>query len=189
MDPLLALRWLTTRLRRIPGTVFLLEPLRRWYCQSPRTRVVRDFDGTSLEVRVDEHMGSHIFWYGSYSREVLEVLDRILRKGMRVLDVGANIGEVALFSAKRVTPGGRVICFEPMTNLAEVLRRNIRLNRYEGMEIVELGVADHPGTATLFTTSERFHDGTAHAGLATLYGSGDRSAPAATIHLTTIDSY
>lgn len=183
------LRGLTTRLRRIPGTVFLLEPVRRWFCAAPRTRVVRDFDGTRLEVRIDEHMGSHIFWYGSYSREILLVLDRILRPGMRVLDVGANIGEVALYAAKRVAPGGSVICFEPMSPLAAVLRENIRRNAATNVEVVPKAVAEQAGQAVLYAPGERFHDGSAHAGLATLYGKGERAVPAGSIEVTTLDRF
>ncbi len=189
MDPLIALRGVTTVLRRIPGTVYALESVRRWFCRVPRSRVVEDFDGTLLEVRVDEHMGSHIFWYGSYSREVLQVLARILRPGMQVLDVGGNIGEVALFAAKRVAPQGRVVSFEPMASLARILRGNVARNRAEIVEVVECGISDHSGSAPLFTTAERFHDGTVHAGLATLYGQGERAVPAGEIRLTTIDEY
>ena len=189
MDLLLALRGVTTRLKRIPGAVFALEPVRRWYCREARSRVVADFDGTLLQVRMDEHMGSNIFWYGSYSREVLQVIGRILRPGMTVLDVGANIGEVALYAAKRVAPGGRVICFEPMPSLAEILRQNIARNRAGGVEVVAAGVADRVGSAPFYMPQQRFHDGSVHAGLATLYGQGERATAAGAISLTTLDHH
>lgn len=188
MDPLVTLRALTVRLRRIPGAVLALEPVRRRYCAVPRSRVVADFDGNLLEVRVDEHMGSHIFWYGSYSREVLDVLGRILRPGMTVLDVGSNIGEVAVFAAKRVAPGGRVLCFEPMPALARVLRGNLERNRSPAVEVIEAGVADRVGSAPFFAPAERFHDGTMHAGLGTIYGQAGRAEPAGSIPLTTLDT-
>jgi FkbM family methyltransferase len=186
---LLALRALTTRLRHIPGAVFVLEPLRRWYCRAPRSIVVPDFDGTLLQVRLDEHMGSQIFWYGSYSREVLEVLDRILRPGMVVLDVGANIGEVSLYAAKRVTAGGQVICFEMFPDLAAILRANAARNGLTWVDVAEIGIADAVGWAPAFNPSDRFRDGALHAGLGTIFGQEGRHIPAGTVPLTTIDQF
>jgi FkbM family methyltransferase len=187
MDGLLWLRAGTVRLRQLPGTVLLLEPLRRWFSRSPASRVITDFDGTRLEVRLHEHMGSHLFWYGSYSREVLRVVDRILRPGMVMLDVGANIGEVTLFSAKRVGPNGRVYAFEPMPALAGQLRANIERNQAGNVELIEAAVSDTAGTAMMYAQSQLFHDGTTHEGLATLFGQGDRRSPVGTMRVTTLD--
>jgi FkbM family methyltransferase len=189
IDSLRLLREVTTRLRRIPGGILALEPLRRGFARTPRARIVQDFDGTLLEVRLDEHMGSHIFWYGSYSREILLVLDRILRPGMVVFDVGANLGEVAIFAAKRVAPGGKVVCFEPLSKLAGVLRENIARNPGIQVEVVECGVADRIGSAPLFTLSGRFQREGDHAGLATLYAQQGRETPGGTIPLTTLDHH
>jgi FkbM family methyltransferase len=173
----------------MPGAVLALEPLRKWYCRFPRQMVVADFDGTLLEVRLDEHMGSQIFWYGSYSREVLLVLDRILRPGMLMVDVGANIGEVGLFAAKRVGPQGRVICFEVLRELADVLRQNAARNGLGMVEVVEAAVADRVGSTPVFTPAGRFTDGTLHAGLATIYDQEGRSSPSGTVPLTTLDHF
>jgi len=167
----------------------VLEPLRRWQCRYPRTLVVQDFDGNLFEVRLNEHMGSHIFWFGSYSREILLALGRLLRPGMVVIDVGANMGEVALFATKRVAPGGRVICFEPVPALAASLEQSIRRNEASGIEVVNCGLADRIGSAVLFNTSERFHDGTDHAGLATIYPQEGRSTVAGRVSLTTLDEF
>lgn len=68
---------------------------------------------------------------------VRRVLDRILRPGMTVVDVGANIGYHTVFSAKRVLPGGRVVAVEADAENAVYLRENLRLN----------GVGDGTGRA------------------------------------------
>jgi FkbM family methyltransferase len=187
---LLRLRALTTRLRKIPGAVVLLEYVRRHCSRRGAPIVVPDFDGTlRLELRLDEHMESQIFWYGDYSREVLNVLARLLAPGMVVIDAGANIGEVSLFAAKRVRPGGRVISFEPVPGLAQRLRANVARNDLAAVEVVEMGLAEHEGSAEIFTSRECFRDGTSHAGLATLYAQPGRAKPIASIALTTLDRF
>ena len=107
VNRLFLLRALTTRLRNIPGAVMAMEPLRKRLVRLNRRIVVNDFDGDlKFEADLGGHMGSQIFWYGSYSRHVLRILDLILQPGMTVLDVGANAGEISVFAAKRVGEDG-----------------------------------------------------------------------------------
>jgi FkbM family methyltransferase len=187
---LLGLRAMTTRLRAIPGLVLLLESVRRYYRRHTKPILVSDFDGSiRLELRLDEHMGSQIFWFGSYSLEILRVLDRLLLPGMVVVDAGANIGEVSLFAAKRVQPGGRVFSFEPVPELATRLRHHVELNGFAGVEVLERGLADHQGQADIYTPGTPFRDGTVHDGLATLYASSDRRTRIGSVSLTTVDAF
>ena len=170
--------------------VVLLEGVRRYYKHHTKPILVPDFDGSiRLEVRLDEHMGSQIFWFGSYSLEILRVLDRLLVPGMVVVDAGANIGEVSLFAAKRVRPGGRVFSFEPVPELATRLRHHVELNGFAVVEVIERGLADREGKANIYTPGMPFRDGTMHDGMATLYASADRGTLVGSIPLTTLDAF
>ncbi|MCX7819914.1 MAG: FkbM family methyltransferase [Kiritimatiellae bacterium] len=65
--------------------------------------------------------------------------------GAVALDVGANIGAVACWLARRVGSAGQVVVFEPDdTNLA-VLRRNVELNAVENVVVVPRGAWDREG--------------------------------------------
>ena len=187
---LLRLRAVTTRLREVPGMVLLLDRVRRHYGSHAGPILVHDFQGSiRIEVRLDEHMGSQIFWYGSYSREVLRVLERLLSPGMVVIDAGANIGEISLFAARQVQPDGRVFSFEPVPDLAARLRRNAALNSFAGIEVVECGLGARAGQAEIFRPEAPFRDGTLHAGLATLYAHAGRAESLGRIQLTTLDAF
>jgi FkbM family methyltransferase len=187
---LLGLRAVTRRLRAIPGMVVLLDVVRRYFKHHTSPILVTDFDNTiRLAVRLDEHMGSQIFWFGCYSLEILRVLDRLLAPGMVVVDAGANIGEVSLFAAKRVLPAGHVFSFEPMPELAKRLREHVELNGFTGMEVIERGLADREGKADLYAPRNPWRDGTMHDGLATLYASADRGGLVGSISLTTLDAF
>jgi FkbM family methyltransferase len=180
-------RKITVRLRRVPGTYPVLNALRK-RSYSAGIVTVSDFDGTlRMELDLSEHMASQIFWFGYYSRDVLFAIERMLRRGDTFVDVGANIGEVSLFAAKRVAEMGSVLAFEPMARTAERLRRNLDLNQLHNVDVIEMGLADRVGERALYVSTGRFDDGSRHDGLGTMFANGARSSPAGTIRVTTLD--
>ncbi len=63
-----------------------------------------------------------------------------------VIDVGGNNGEVALLSAKKVGPKGRVISFEPLQYNIKRFKKNVFLNPdIKNITIVNKGVGDKEG--------------------------------------------
>ena len=80
--------------------------------------------GMSVEITPDS---GHSILFG-YERSHQSFLAGKIRPGMVVYDVGAHIGQYALFFAKRVGPGGRVLSFEPNPDIFEQLKRNVALN-------------------------------------------------------------
>lgn len=151
---------------------------------------VTDYDGDlTATLCLDEHMQSQIFWYGYYSRDIVLLLDKILKPGMIAVDVGANIGEITMAAAKRVGANGKVFAFEPMSSLYARLREHIEANRLSQVTTVKCGLSDQVGSAQLFSASENFHDGTKHKGLGTLYSSAARATPTETIEIDTLDKF
>jgi FkbM family methyltransferase len=65
---------------------------------------------------------------GCMGREERAALQRIIRPGMTVLDVGANLGLYTALFARLVGKAGAVIAFEPDPALFALLRRNATLN-------------------------------------------------------------
>jgi FkbM family methyltransferase len=79
-------------------------------------------------------------------REMLAFLERVLRPGDVVVDVGASIGGVALPAARI---GCRVLAIEPELENFERLRANIALNGL-AVELLRLAITDRIGTAVLY---------------------------------------
>jgi FkbM family methyltransferase len=88
-----------------------------------------------------------------YEPEVRAKLKELLKPGMTFCDVGANLGVITLFAARLVGPEGRVFSFEPFPENAAVLRKNIELNRFANVTVVEQAVSDNNGEA-VFQVSE-----------------------------------
>jgi FkbM family methyltransferase len=82
---------------------------------------------------------------GCFERETLELMRRILKPGDTYVDVGANIGQHALWGARCVLPGGRVLAVEPNPDSCHRLLINRRLNGLEKtMEVAALALSDAP---------------------------------------------
>lgn len=150
---------------------------------------VDDFDGDlRVRLRLDDHIGSQIFWRGHYSGPQLGVLDGLLSPTHVFLDVGANQGEFTLFAAKRV-PRGRVVAYEPVASVAARLRGNVRANGFGHVSIREVAVGAAAGTAALYHPTQKFDDGTGHDGLASLYPSARCSSQGgAEVPMVTLDA-
>jgi FkbM family methyltransferase len=82
-------------------------------------------------------------WLGTYESEILDSLSSLVKPGMVVYDIGANVGYLSLLFARLCQPGGQVIAFEPVPENAERIEHNAALNRYQDTILVEpLAVID-----------------------------------------------
>jgi len=70
------------------------------------------------------------FWLGTYEPEMQSALGELIKPGMTVYDVGANVGYVTLMLGKLVGAQGKVFAFEALPDNVERLRRNVELNGF-----------------------------------------------------------
>ncbi len=83
------------------------------------------------------------------------ILDRLIRPGMTILDVGANLGLYTCLFARRVGPRGRVLAFEPTPATFALLEENVRLNRLQQtVECRCCALAEKEGTASMYVYPE-----------------------------------
>ncbi len=86
---------------------------------------------------------------GFMGRDEWTFLERYLRPGMHILDVGSNLGLYSILMAQRAGPGGRVICFEPDPGLFAALQENRRLNGVTCIETHNLALGSAPAKLAL----------------------------------------
>jgi FkbM family methyltransferase len=65
---------------------------------------------------------------GLMGRDGRPMLAKYIRPGMRVMDIGSNLGLYSITMARLVGPTGHVTCFEPDPTLFAVFGRNCELN-------------------------------------------------------------
>ena len=71
-----------------------------------------------------------------------EFLRRYLKESDSVVDVGANIGDLALTAASVVGPKGKVYCIEAHPRTYGFLLKNIALNDYSNIVTLNLALGD-----------------------------------------------
>jgi FkbM family methyltransferase len=71
-------------------------------------------------------------------------------RGGTVVDVGANVGFIAIRAARRLGERGNVIAIEPHPVRFEFLQRNIRLNGLTNVRTVQCALGGEDGVATLY---------------------------------------
>lgn len=84
----------------------------------------------------------------------LALWKRLLKPGMRVLDVGANLGLYALVAADRVGPSGHVGAFEADPVNAGLLAQAVKAKGCDNITVVASAVADRVGTVHLRVREE-----------------------------------
>ena len=78
----------------------------------------------------DIGLSSHLMLEGYWEMWVTEALHELVRPGMVVGDIGANVGYFALLMAERVGPTGRVHAFEPNPRLADLVHKSLMVNGF-----------------------------------------------------------
>ena len=190
MKLLLILRRVTYCLRKIPGGVLIGDVIRKYFASLDRTIRIDDFDHDMvMHTDLGEHMQSQIFWYGSYSRDIIPVLKSTLKTADIVIDCGANVGEITLIAAKQVGPNGRVYSFEPIDTLANRLERHVSDNLFDNIEVIHEGVARERGVATMYSPVNRFGDGARNDGLASIFRTHSQSRPTQSVNLISLDEF
>jgi FkbM family methyltransferase len=79
-------------------------------------------------------------------------LKALCRPGDVVIDVGANVGYMALIAAREVGPTGRVVAIEPSQRSFSLLQVNAARNFPDRIVAVHAACDETDGTATLFVS-------------------------------------
>ncbi len=119
---------------------------------------------------------------GTWEEFETEVFKKNLKKEDVVLDIGANIGYHTLIAAEIVGKTGRVYAFEPDPKNFEILKRNVEVNGYKNVTLVNKALSDTNGVGKLFLSEEGNH------GDFRIFGSSD-NRQSIEIDLITLDSF
>ncbi len=105
---------------------------------------------------LDRFLALWLWRFGVFGSAEVNLLGRLCRAGMSVLDIGANIGFHTLLFARAVGPSGRVWAFEPDPGNFDTLRENLELNPYRNVTAVQAGVGTETGSAFLYRSPFHF---------------------------------
>lgn len=154
---------------------------------TPQFEWFRNKWGHDLYLSPYYHIDRNILILGTYDADLHAALERLLHPGMTALDVGANLGEIALHMAARVGPTGQVHAFEPVPAVFARLQQHITRNCLERiLHPHPLALSDQTGQ-----TEIAFADPSAdNQGLASITNLTDKAGPLrTTIPTLTLDDF
>jgi FkbM family methyltransferase len=109
-------------------------------------RVKECRSGTMLYNVNDIYIGRSLELYGEWSKDETDLFKQVIRPGMAVVEVGANIGAHTVFLAQAVWPAGWVLAFEPQRIVFQTLCANLALNSIINVDARQVAVGDANGT-------------------------------------------
>lgn len=84
----------------------------------------------ALQYLPDELLaGDSLRWYGEVLQPQLELLEKLVRPGATVIEIGSGIGAHAIPIAKMVGDGGQLLCYESRPVQRQILRQNLGAHR------------------------------------------------------------
>lgn len=116
----------------------------------------------------DRGLSRTLFLFGKREIDHYLLLQEILKPGMNILDIGANIGYYAIMESLVVGPSGNILAIEPMLPNIEMLRRNIALNKVTNIDVVHGAVSAETGTGKMFMST--------HSNLHTFHNEGSAAS-------------
>ena len=84
--------------------------------------------GLTWRLDLREGIDFSIYLLGAFERSTVITLEKLVKSGDVVFDIGANIGAHTLGLARSVGPAGRVFAFEPTEFAFQKLQQNLSLN-------------------------------------------------------------
>jgi len=97
-----------------------------------------------------------------YPQMELNFLKSQIQKGDTVVELGANIGFHTLYLRKLIGDTGKLFSFEPLPELFEILKKNVKINGYQNITIEQKAVSNKTGKSRLYlsyeTTDNRIYD-------------------------------
>jgi FkbM family methyltransferase len=119
-----------------------------WVPSAGTHRVRRQ--GLQWQLDLRDNLQKRLYLVGAYESLTLRALRSLVRPGDIVLDVGANIGAIALPIARNLLGSGRVIAVEAAVETAAQLRSHVVDNGLDDrVQVVQTALSDRIGSARL----------------------------------------
>lgn len=119
---------------------------------------------------------------GKWEEFEAELFEKSIKSGDTVIDIGAHIGYYTLIAAKKVGPKGKVYAFEPLPKNFQLLKRNIEINGYKNVVLINKAVSDKNSKSKLFLSNEN------NFGDQRIYDPKE-NRKSVSIHTVTLDSF
>jgi len=142
------------------------------------------YDARKFHIDLYDRTYDRLYFTGYFEKNESLFIERIVKPGCAVLDIGANFGWYTTLCSRLCGSNGEVHAFEPVPSTLEELRYNIRLNQLESNIIVNNFALGHEETTAQIYLFEGLPH--SHASLSNL---GRSDGCPFSIQVKTLDEY
>ena len=104
----------------------------------------------------DRGISRSLTLFGKREEDQKFILDKIIKKHMKIFDIGSNIGYYVLIENQLLKSTGEIVAIEPNQANIKILKKNICLNNIDGnrINIEEYGVSNVSGKRDFFIAKQ-----------------------------------
>jgi FkbM family methyltransferase len=121
---------------------------------NPEGSILLNINGLKIYAEGKSGIAKLLGVKGTYEEETTKLFSEILKEGMTVLDLGANIGYYSLLAGKQIGEKGKVFAFEPWHESFSLLQKNIEVNGFKNIIPVAKAVSNQCGRQKLFLSND-----------------------------------
>lgn len=92
------------------------------------------------------NFGTRLMIDSIYEKEMIETIEKNLKKGDSFFDLGANEGYFSVLASKIVGENGKIYTVEPQSRLQNIIKINFKNNNVENAKIIQKAVSNKGGT-------------------------------------------
>lgn len=146
-------RWLQARFpqRPVKGLTRFSNWLSQWL--PAYQGVIQLQDGVRLLVDSNQPAERWLLFSGNYQPALTHILQQHTPPGGCCLDIGANLGFYTVKLARWVGAAGRVAAFEPNPAMLDRIERNVALNQFAQVEVVNAAIHHQSGHIEFYISS------------------------------------
>ena len=102
----------------------------------------------------DNGISRALWLFGNRELEHKFMLEKVIKPGMSILDIGANIGYYPLMELKLIGNNGNLIAVEPSNTNISLLKQNLSLNNFRNIEIHQGAISDTNSKKEIFISTQ-----------------------------------
>lgn len=121
----------------------------------PPSMVVPILQGTLRGKKWKVGSATNGCWLGSYEYTKQKALEREIKSGHVVYDIGANVGFYTLLASVLAGETGHVYSFEPFPENLRELRNHLKMNRIQNCTVIDAAVSSSEGEAVFDPSGDR----------------------------------
>lgn len=126
-------------------------PLKFLYLFFTDGKIMKKIQGNKMFLDMNDlGISRELALYGVHEQNSTNEVKKIITPGMKILEIGANIGYYALIETKLAGPGGQLYAIEPSPYNFEQLKKNLELNGVRNAYLHQAAFGEKRGKAMFY---------------------------------------